>query len=196
MFKQNHGVDMTIEEELEAVKATNKELVDKVGFLEKDLSKAIAKRDEAKQALADNTGDEELRKELDNYKEQLSQVEQDKADIESTFTHKLAQRDMISQLNELGVKAHNMDALNAIAELTLSDAKYEDGSFKYLKDDGTTKFSDTDKEYSIQDKINELKEGDKSYLFKQATGGGASDTTTAPPPSNDINSILDANLKY
>ena len=63
------------EEEIQALQATNKELVAKVGFLEKDLSKAIIKRDEAKQALADNTGDDELRKELDNYKEQLSQVE-------------------------------------------------------------------------------------------------------------------------
>ena len=53
------------EEEIQALQATNKELVAKVGFLEKDLSKAIIKRDEAKQALADNTGDEELRKELD-----------------------------------------------------------------------------------------------------------------------------------
>jgi len=44
--------------------------------------------------------------------------------------------------------------------------------------------------------LDELKEGDKSYLFTKATGGGASDTTTAPTPSNDINSIIDAGLKY
>jgi len=184
------------EEEIQALQATNKELVAKVGFLEKDLSKAIIKRDEAKQALADNTGDDELRKELDNYKEQLSQVEQDKAEIESSFTSKLAQRDMLSQLNELGVKAHNADALQAIADLTLSDAKYEDGSFAYLKEDGTTRFSDADKPFSIQDRVNELRESDKAYLFVPATGGGATDTITAPTPNNDINSILDAGLKY
>ena len=183
------------EEEITALQATNKELVSKVGFLEKDLAKAIVKRDEAKQALADNTGDDELRNELENYKEQLSQVEQDKADIEATFTGKLAQRDMISQLNELGVKAHNMDALNAIADLTLSDAKYEDGGFSYLKEDGTTKFSDADKPFSIQDKINELKDSDKGYLFVKDSGGGKEDIPTAPPKT-DINSVINAGLTY
>jgi len=168
------------EEEIEALQATNKELVSKVGFLEKDLSKAIIKRDEAKQALADNTGDDELRKELDNYKQQLSQVEQDKADLTSDFTTKLSKRDMLSQLNELGIKAHNIDALDAIADLTLGDAKYNDGSFIFQNEDGTTRFNHADKEYSIQDKINELKEGDKSYLFVKDSGGGASDTPVVP----------------
>ena len=193
----NIGVYMLTEEEIEVLQATNKELVAKVGFLEKDLSKAIIKRDEAKQALADNTGDDELRNELDNYKQQLEQVGQDKADIEASFTSKLAQRDMISQLNELGVKAHNVDALNAIAELTLGDAKYDDGGFSFQKEDGTTRFnSDTDKPYSIQDKINELKDSDKNYLFVADSGGGATDTTTAPAPQTDINSIINAGLTY
>ena len=184
------------EEEIQALQATNKELVAKVGFLEKDLSKAIIKRDEAKQALADNTGDEELKAELDNYKQQLSQVEQDKADIESTFTSKLAQRDMLSQLNELGVKAHNLDAMNAVTSLILEDAKYEDGSFKFLNEEGTTKFNNADKEYSIQDKVNELKESDKAYLFVADSGGGVNETSVTPPDSNNINSIIDAGLTY
>ena len=187
---------MTTEEELEALKETNKELVGRVSQLESINISLVDQKKELKQKLEDGSTDEALKAELTNYKEQLSQVEQDKADIESTFTSKLAQRDMLSQLNELGVKAHNSDALNAIADLTLSDAKYEDGSFAYLKEDGTTRFSDADKPFSIQDRVNELKESDKAYLFVQATGGGATDTTTAPTPNNDINSIVNASLKY
>ena len=46
------------------------------------------------------------------------------------------------------------------------------------------------------DKVNDMKNGDDSFRFAPSTGGGASDTTTAPPPSNDINSVIDAGLKY
>jgi len=179
------------EEEIQALQATNKELVAKVGFLEKDLSKAIIKRDEAKQALADNTGDDELRKELDNYKEQLSQVEQDKADISSSYKGKLANSALDRLLDDkfLDVKEGKSREYLKNELLKSEGIEFDEdkNDFVFLNEDKTTKFNDdTSKEYSIFDKLNELKEKDNEFFFNKATGGGATDTTTAPTPKTDV----------
>jgi len=184
------------DEEIAELQSTNKTLTERVNQLESINTDLVTQKKELKQKLEDGSTDEELKAELNNYKEQLSQVEQDKQSLQDGYTAELNSLNMQAQLKELGVSVHNSDAMNAVVELALQDATYKDGGFQYLNDDGTTRFNDSNKDYSIQDKINELKEGDKSYLFTKATGGGASDTTTAPTPSNDINSIIDAGLKY
>ena len=196
-----HQRQMMNEEELKAklaeLEETNKSLVESVGKLEKANTDLVSQRTELKEKIKANSGDEELKKELDAYKLQLEEVEADKEALVGDFTHKLASKDMVQQLSALGVKTHNADALNMVSDLILNDAKYEDGAFKFVTEDNTTRFNDSNKPFNLQDKVNELKESDKSYLFVPSNGGGATDTTTAPAPQqSDLNSILNAGLKY
>ena len=195
-----HQRQMMNEEELKAklaeLEETNKSLVESVGKLEKANTDLVSQRTELKEKIKANSGDEELKKELDAYKLQLEEVEADKEALVGDFTHKLASKDMVQQLSALGVKTHNADALNMVSDLILNDAKYEDGAFKFVTEDNTTRFNDSNKPFNLQDKVNELKESDKSYLFVPSNGGGATDTTTAPAPQTDINSIINAGLTY
>jgi len=184
-----HQRQMMNEEELKAklaeLEETNKSLVESVGKLEKANTDLVSQRTELKEKIKANSGDEELKKELDAYKLQLEEVEADKEALVGDFTHKLASKDMVQQLSALGVKTHNADALNMVSDLILNDAKYEDGAFKFVTEDNTTRFNDSNKPFNLQDKVNELKESDKSYLFVPSNGGGATDTTTAPAPQTE-----------
>jgi len=180
---------------IEATK-TNEELVTRVQRLETDNNDLVAQRKELKQKLQDGASDDELKKELDNYKQKMSEIEEEYQAKENEYVSKLANKDMMQQLKELGVEAHNSDALNALSSIILSEAKYEDGSFKFVGEDGTTRFNDANKEYSILDKVNELRGGDKSYLFKPTVGASDDTVTPTAPAKTDINSVLDAGLTY
>ena len=184
------------DEQIVELQNTNKTLTERVNQLESINTDLVDQKKELKQKLTDGATDEDLKAELSNYKEQLSQVEADKQSLQDGYTKELNSLQMASQLKEMGVEVHNGDAMNAVVELALTEATYKDGGFAFLNEDGTTRFNDSNKDYSLQDKINDLKESDKSYLFKQATGGGATDTTTAPAPNTDINSIINAGLTY
>ena len=185
-----HQRQMMNEEELKAklaeLEETNDLLVESVGKLEKANTDLVSQRAELKEKIKANSGDEELKKELDAYKQQLEEVEADKEALVGDFTHKLASKDMVQQLSALGVKTHNADALSAVSDLILKDAVYEDGAFKFVNDENTTRFNDANQPFNLQDRVNELKESDKAYLFVPATGGGATDTTTAPTPKTDV----------
>jgi len=178
---------MTTEEELEALKETNKELVGRVSQLESINISLVDQKKELKQKLEDGSTDEALKAELTNYKEQLSQVEQDKADISSSYKGKLANSALDRLLDDkfLDVKdgkprEYLKAELLKSKGIEFNEDKHE---FMFLNDDKTTKFNDdTSKEYSIFDKLNELKEKDNEFFFNKATGGGATDTTTAPTP--------------
>jgi len=184
------------DEEIKALQDTNKELTERVNQLESINTDLVAQKKDLKQKIEEGVTDEEMKLELENYKVQLSQVEQDKVELKAEYSKEVNGLHMASQLRDMGIETHNTDAMGAVSELVLADATYRDGGFVFLNDDGTTKFNESNKDYSIQDKINELKEGDKSYLFKTATGGGATDVSLAPPKNTDINSIINAGLKY
>ena len=183
------------EEQITELQSTNKSLTERVNQLESINTDLVDQKKELKQKLADGATDEDMKAELANYKEQLDQVESDKQSLQDGYTKELNGLQMASQLKEMGVEVHNSDAMNAVVELALQDATYKDGGFQFLNDDGTTRFNESNKDYSLQDKINSLKESDKSYLFKQATGGGKEDIPTAPTKP-DFNDILNAGLKY
>ncbi len=182
-------------EEIQALQDTNKELTERVNQLESINTDLVTQKKDLKQKIEDGVTDEDMKLELDNYKAQLAQVESDKESLRDGYTSELNGLHMLQQLKEMGVEAHNSDAMNAVSELVLQDATYKDGSFVFLNEDGTTKFNESNKDFSIQDKINQMKESDKSYLFKVATGGGATDAPQAPTKPG-INDILNAGLTY
>lgn len=190
---------MTIEEaqaKIEELTQTNKELVERVGVLETNNKDLVEQREQLKAKIKEGANDEELKKELEAYKEQLEKVEQDKQAIESEYTQKLASMQLINQLKESGVKAHNDDALNSIASIILEKAQYKDGSFVFTDEEGKTRFNEENKPYSVIDAVSELKQSEKAYLFKEDTGAGAPTATPDTQPATDINSIIDAGLSY
>ncbi len=184
------------EEEITALQETNKALTTRVNQLESINTDLVEQRADLKQKIADGSTDEELKAELANYKAQLSTVEADRTEIENNFKADIASLNMINELKASGVLAHNDDALKAISQMALQDAKFDDGAFVYLNEDGTTRFNDEQKPYSVIDKVNELKGGDKSYFFKEPQGGGGAGDKPDIAPKTDINSVLDAGLTY
>ena len=180
------------EEELQALQETNKQLTERITQLESINIDLVTQKKELKQKIEDGVTDEDLKAELDNYKEQLSLVEADKVELTDGYTKELNSLKMSQQLKEMGVKVHNTDAMNAVTELALQEATYKDGGFVFLNEDGTTRFNDANKDFGIQDKINELKEGDKSYLFVADSGGGVTPTDVAPSkPTSSTQAIAD-----
>lgn len=185
------------EEEIKALQTTNKELTERVNQLESINTSLVDQKKELKQKLDDGITDEDMKKELDNYKEQLALVESDKKTMASEYSKELNGLHMNQQLKELGVNTHNGDAMAEVSKLVQEDATFKNGGFVFLNEDGTTKFNDANKDFSIQDKINELKGSDKSYLFKADTGGGAKDDIpNAAPTKPSFNDMLNAGLKY
>ena len=178
------------EEEIQALQDTNKQLTERVNQLESINTDLVAQKKDLKQKVEDGVTDEDMKAELANYKAQLDQVESDKQSLTDGYTKEMNSMKMASQLKEMGVEVHNTDAMNAVVELTLNEATYKDGGFVFLNEDGTTKFNNANKDFSIQDKINELKGGDKSYLFKASTGGGASEAPS-PPQQTGVGSLVD-----
>ena len=181
---------------IETLTQTNTDLVARVGVLETNNKDLTEQRKVLQGQLKDGSGDESLKAELENYKTQLEGVEADKESLKHEYSQEINSMRMMTQLKELGVETHNADALSAVSELVLGEATAKDGGFVFLKEDGTTRFNQANQDYSIQDKINDLRESDKSYLFKQPTGGGKQDTPNATPGKKSINDVIDAGLKY
>jgi seryl-tRNA synthetase len=175
---------MTTEElqaKVEELQATNAQLVESIGKLETANKDLVEQRQQLKEKLKEGANDEELKKELDSYKKQLEKVEAEKSEIEQSYTQKLSKMQIKQMLKEAGVKAHNDDAFESIAELALDGAKYDGGAFVYTDEEGKTLFNEANKPYSVLDKVNELRDSEKSYLFVQDTGGDTpKDKSTAP----------------
>ncbi len=187
---------MTIEEELESVKTTNQELADRVNQLESINISLVDQKKELKQKLEDGFSDEDMKKELTNYKNQLELVESDKNEADAQHNKEMSKLSMMGMLRDLNVKGQSKEALEKIAEMALDGAEYKDGAIRYLNEDSTTRFNeDTKKDFSIMDKVNEIKDSGNSFYFAQATGGGATDAPTAPTKAG-IGDIIDAGLTY
>ena len=185
------------DEEIKALQDTNAELVNRVNQLESINTDLVDQKKELKQKLQDGVTDDEAKAEIDNLKTLLSQVEEERNTLTSDYDKQINTMRMRDVLKEAGVEAQNSDAMEALSNLVLDGASYEDG-FVWKNDDGSTRYNDEKKPYSVVDKVNELKEGSKSYLFAPTKGGGGG---TTPPPDNtdskpDINSILNAGLTY
>lgn len=186
-------------EEIQALKDTNESLVARVTQLESINLDLVDQKKELKIKLTEGFNDADMKAELDNYKAQLGNVESEKAELQSGFTEKLSKLQMNNILRDLGIKAQTPEALEKIAEMVLADATAtEEGAFKFLNEDKTTRFNEAKNEYGVMDKINELKEGGNSFYFapEKGAGGGGDAPDPGATKKTDINSIIDAGLKY
>lgn len=169
------------EEEITALQATNEELVTRVNQLEVINKDLTVQRKELNDKLQDGLTDDEAKAEITNLKALLSGVEDEKTQQTAEFDTKINSMRMRDVLREAGVEAQNSDAMESLSALMLDGVSYDDG-FKWANEDGTTRYNEAKKPYGVIDRVNELKEGDKGYLFKPVTGGGggANVPTSAP----------------
>lgn len=188
--------------ELEAtiltLNTTNGELVSRVTQLESINVSLVDGKKELKKKLEEGSTDEVLKAELQNYKDQLATVEETAAEKATEYETKVNDLTMMQVLTGLGVEAQSGAAMDTIKALALKGATPKDGGFVYLNEDGTTIFNEANKEYGVNDRINELKESaDNSYHFAEQKGGGFTGNTTKPPETKkSVNDIISAGLKY
>ncbi len=179
----------------EELEQTNKDLVQRVTQLESINSDLVDQKKELKSKLQSGITDESVKAELDNLKSLLESSDSEKQKLISDHGTEINGMRMLDSLREAGVKAQNSDAMSAIADLVLDGSDYDNG-FVWKNEDGSTVYNESNKPYGIVDKINELKESEKAYLFEAAVGGGGVTTPPTTKPTQSINDIINAGLKY
>jgi len=183
------------EEEIKALQDTNNDLVERVNQLESINVDLVAQKKEFKQKLEEGLTDEDAKTEINSLKNLLAGVEDERNGLIAEHSKQVNGMRMKDLLRESGIKAQNSDALEALSGLVLDGSTYEDG-FTWKNEDGSTRYNEDKKPYGVIDRVNELREGDKSYLFQPITGGGAAETISTAPSKPSINDIINAGLKY
>ena len=183
------------DEELKALQDTNSQLVERVQQLESINTDLKTQKIELKQKLQDGLTDDEAKAEIANLKTLLDNSQGEREQLETTHKGEVNAMRMRGVLRDANVNAQNSDAMEALSALVLDGASYEDG-FVWKNEDGSTRYNGSDKPYGVIDRVNELKEGDKSYLFAPVKGGGGGNPPPAEETKTDINSVLNAGLTY
>ena len=184
------------EEEITALQTANTELVARVQQLESINVDLKGQKIELKQKLQDGLTDDDAKAEIANLKGLLEATEGEKSQLQTEHIGAMNSMRMRDVLREAGVKAQNADALDVIASQMLDGVTYEDG-FKWVNDDGSTRYNEANKPYGVIDRVNELKGGDKSYLFAEAKGGGGGAVDApAEPQTKDIAEYVRDNYSY
>lgn len=178
------GLDGEAKEFLTGFVDTNTANVEKINSLERVNADLVAQRSEWRKNVRD-MAPEHAQKEIENLTNQLAEVSTQRDNQRAQYDTELNGLRINALLKEMGIEGQNADALSSIGQLALQGAEYKDGAFVYLNEDGTTRYNDT-KPYTVLDKINDLKESEKSYLFKQATGGGFKPSNGNPPPNKPM----------
>ncbi len=185
------------EEEIKALQDTNTQLVERVTQLESINVDLVEQKKLFKAKLEDGLSDDEAKAEITNLKSLLEGAQGEQDSLRSEHTNQLNGMRMRDVLRDAGVKAQNSDAMEALSSLVLDGASYEDG-FVWKSEDGATRYNSDNKPYGVIDRVNELRDGNKSYLFEAKTGGGGGNPPPATPTNDktDINSIINAGLTF
>jgi len=185
------------DEEITALQATNATLVERVTQLESINTDLAEQKKLFKAKLQDGLSDDEAKAEIANLKSLLEGAQGEQESLRSEHNNQINSMRMRDVLREAGVNAQNGDAMDALSSLVLDGASYEDG-FVWKNEDGSTVYNEANKPYGVIDRVNELKDSNKSYLFKATTGGGGGGDTQTPPvdKKTSINDIINAGLTY
>ena len=184
------------DEEIKTLQDTNKQLTERVNQLESINVDLVDQKKEFKKKLEDGLTDDEAKAEITNLKALLDGANDEKSQLTSEHDKQINSMRMREVLRDAGVKAQNSDAMESLSSLVLDGASFDEG-FVYMNEDGTTKYNtDTNKPYGVTDRVAELRESNKSYLFEAKTGGGGGNPPAAPETKTDINSIINAGLTF
>ncbi len=163
---------------------------DRVQGLERDLHKAVGKRDSLKDLIRTSTGlaeiteeslkgiltngDEALRSEVATLQDRLAGVTLERDGLESKHLSEINTMRMTDMLRSMGVDndVWNPNAFSAVADMMLEGAVYDNGSFTYKADDGATIFGEGGQSLTVQERLDRLKSDESVYQFKPVRGAG------------------------
>jgi len=171
------------EEEIKALQDTNATLVERVTQLESINVDLVEQKKLFKSKLEDGLSDDEAKAEIANLKALLDNANGEQDSLRSEHDNQINSMRMRDVLRDAGVNAQNSDAMEALSSLVLDGASYEDG-FLWKNEDGSTVYNSDNKPYGVIDRVNELREGNKSYLFEAKVGGGGGNPPATPSPKN------------
>jgi hypothetical protein len=192
-----------------AVEQTYKSNLDRLTVLEKDLNKAIQKRDETKNLVksvfgVDEISEENLRniikdkKDDAEYKNLLTIAEQNKTQAEQLRNELIQTKNMYmieSQLNSLGVSSdvEGKKAYKILVDEILSGAQFTESGVKFVTPEGVTMRNVDGSEVTLEDRYNQLKESeDLGFIFKAKrakSGSGAQATSVNSQQVTSINQL-------
>ena len=195
------GDNQTLLDEVGTYESTAASNVDTVQNLERDLLKAVTKRDDLKTLIRNSTGlseitteslqgvltdgDTALRSEITTLQENLQSVAGERDGLEQKHLGEMNHMRMTDMLRSMGVDndVWNPNAFSAVADMMLNGAAYDNGSFVYKADDGATIFGEGGQPLTVQEQLDRLKTDESVYQFKpvKGAGGGRGDKPNSEP---------------
>lgn len=199
---------------VEIVKKSYKENVDRLSFLEKDIKRAVEKRDEQSQLVRNKLGIKELSEEaldealsklkgdksndgeIKNLATMVEMLKTEKEAVEASYKEKINSYRIERALNELGARedSEGTKAYDIILGEIRQGASFdEDGEIVFRAKDGTTIRNSDGSPVSLADRYNQLKDSDElSFLFKKkrskaGTGSGGATAGGKVVSLNDLN---------
>ncbi len=184
------------EEEIAALQETNNDLVSRVNQLESINVSLVDQKKELKLKLEDGLTDEEAKTEINNLKALLEVSDSEKQELIDGHSTEMKSMHMNNLLRDSKVEARVGDR-DKLISMALDGATYDEG-FKWVNEDGSTRYNDAKKPFGVIDRINEIRDSDMKYIIEPIKGGGGSENhaPTADTPKTDINSIINAGLTY
>ena len=191
--------------ELKTFIETNQTNVDRIGTLETNLNDAVDRRKELHARVSKATGltdltedalnsfaknaDEGLKADNETLQANLLKLQGDYDGLGSTHESEISEMILKDTLRGLGVAdmVQNDRAFKELTKLVL-DGAVREGSVFTFKDGDKTIFNGG-RPVNIEDRLQTLREGDFSYLFKPSKGGGGGQgeapTTSHTSANND-----------
>jgi len=185
-------------------KQTNSQNVERITQLELAKAEVVQKRDSLKAMVRNVTGLDELSEanlkgafgdQNESYRALQSdnEVLQTKVgDLSSELDglsgkheSQISNMMMLETLRGLDIdkQVYNTNALQDLAKDLLKGATREGYNFSFKNEDGTSIFNSRGEEANIQDRIEELRENENTYYFKQTQGAGGGNKEVVLSPS-------------
>lgn len=175
--------------EVNKMSEVNTSNVSRIGQLEGDLNTAISKRQNIKELVRTHLGlseisedtlasfasnaDEGLKLDNQTLQDKLMELQGSYDGLGASHEAEISEMILKDTLRGLGIsdRVQNDRAFSELTKLVLNGASREGAVFTF-KEDGKTVFGNGGQPINVEDRINQLQEGEYSYLFKQTKGGG------------------------
>ena len=196
-----------------SVKESYRTNVERLSFLEKDIKKAVEKRDEQSQLVKNKLGIKELSEEaleealsklkgnssndgeIKNLTTMVEMLKTEKEAIEASYKSKINSYKIERALSDLGAReeAEGKKAYDIILNEISDGIEFdENGNIVFKAKDGTTVRNTDGSPISLADKYNQLKDSDElSFLFKKkrsksGTGSGGAGSGARVTSLNEL----------
>jgi len=212
------GNHKELADEVKNIFEANQANVERIGTLEGELNEAIKKKSKVLDLVRKNLGvtevseealsqfakdpDEALKADKEALQAKLEEMNNKLQQTEQEYNQKIDTMVLKDTLRGLGVKDRvaNEVAFEELTKIVLSEAERDGSKFVFKDEEGRTRFTDNGKPMTVEDRIDELSQGDRSYLFNKPAGGGTPPSgtqqqTTGVPPSGVAAYVTDMYLQ-